>query len=150
LVLRDSLRAAAEALGVELKFFDAREPGQFDEAFAAIGRERSDALLALSDPMFNINRVRLAELAAAHRLPAMWGSKEHVAAGGLMAYGPDVFDLFRRAAAYVDRIFKGARPANLPVEQPTKFELAVNISVARTLGVTLPAAILARADVVVQ
>jgi putative ABC transport system substrate-binding protein len=149
-LLAAPVQAAAAALGLETKFFEAREPGHFDEAFAAIGRERVDALLALSDPMFNINRVRLAELAAAHRVPAMWGSKEHVVAGGLMAYGPDVFDLFRRAATFVDRIFKGARPADLPVEQPTKFELAVNVRVARTLGVTLSPAILARADEVVQ
>jgi putative ABC transport system substrate-binding protein len=149
-VLKDFVQSAAGALGLELKFFGASEPGQFDEAFAAIGRERSDALLALSDPMFNINRVRLAELAAAHRLPAMWGSKEHVTAGGLMAYGPDVSDIFRRAATFVDRIFKGARPADLPVEQPTKFELAVNVRVARALGVTLAPVFLARADEVVQ
>jgi ABC-type uncharacterized transport system substrate-binding protein len=115
-----------------------------------MSRARADGLIVLADPMFVSVRVRIADLATKGRLPAMYGLGEHTEAGGLMSYGPSLPDLFRRAAAYVDRILKGAKPADLPVERPTKFELVVNLKTAKALGLTIPASVLARADDVIQ
>jgi putative ABC transport system substrate-binding protein len=115
-------------------------------------RERADALLVLLDPTFGqpAPRERIAELAARSRLPAMYALRLHVDAGGLMAYGADIFDLYRRTAVYVDKILKGAKPADLPIEQPTKFELVVNLETAKALGLTIPPSILQRADQVIE
>jgi putative ABC transport system substrate-binding protein len=105
---------------------EARDPGDLDRIFAVIAQERAEALLVAADSMFIIHRARLAELAAKNRVPAMYGIREHVEAGGLMAYGPSALVNYRRAAYFVDRILRGAKPADLPVEQPTKFELVIN------------------------
>ena len=144
------LKSTAESLGVQLQFVEAREPNQFDGAFAAMAGKRAEALLVLPDPMFNTNRARLAELAARHRLPAMYGQTVHAEAGGLMAYGPNMSDLFRRSATFVDKILKGAKPGDLPVEQPTKFELVINLKTANALGMTVPQSLLLRADEVIH
>ena len=113
-------------------------------------RDRAAAVILISSPAFIGDRRRLADLAITHRLPMVVGSKEYAEAGGLMSYGTDYPDLFRRAAAYVDKILKGAKPATLPVEQPTKFELVVNLKTARTLGLTIPQSLLQRADELIQ
>jgi ABC-type uncharacterized transport system substrate-binding protein len=121
-----------------------------DKAFAAIDKARVGALLVLSDPIFILHRAQIVDLARKSRLPAMYGTREFAAAGGLMAYGPDYGDLFRRAAFYVDKILRGARPADLPVEQPTKFELILNVKTAKALGLTFPTPLLGRADEVIE
>jgi putative ABC transport system substrate-binding protein len=144
------LKAAAGALGVQLQLLEARGPDEFDGAFAAMTKERVGALLVVADSMFIFHRARLADLAAKSRLPAAFGNRADVEAGGLMSYGPSLRDLWRRAATYVDKILKGAKPADLPVEQPTKFELVVNLKTARSLGLTIPPSILARADQVIE
>jgi putative ABC transport system substrate-binding protein len=113
-------------------------------------RGQADALLTFEDSMFWLHRRRLAELEAKHRLPTMHDLREFVEAGSLMAYGPDLADLFRRAAIYVDKILKGAKPADLPVEQPTKFDLVINLKTAKALGLTIPQSLLLRADQVIQ
>ena len=137
-------------MGVQLYAFEARDPGEFDRAFAAMVRERTGALIILADPMFFGERTRIAELAARSRLPSMTLLMEHAEAGSLMAYGPSTHDNFRRAATYVDKILKGAKPGDLPIEQPTKFELVVNLKAAKALGLTIPQSILIRADRVIQ
>jgi len=136
LALREA-EIAARALGVELQVLEARTLHDFDSAFAAISKKRAGALLVLGDVMFTIHRIRLADLAAKARLPAMYGTREYVEAGGLMSYGPITRELFRRAASYVDKILKGANPGELPVEQPTKFELVINMKTAKALGLTI-------------
>jgi putative ABC transport system substrate-binding protein len=110
----------------------------------------TDGLLQVAAPLFTTHRARLVGLAATSRLPAIYGTKEIVDAGGLMFYGPDGSDLFRRAATYIDKILKGANPADLPVEQPTKFELVINLKTAKALGLTIPPSLLARADQVIE
>ncbi len=144
------VNVAARSLGVQLQLLEARGPNEFDGAFAAMAKERVGALLVLSDAMLNSHRVRLADLAARSRLPAAYGVRESVEAGGLMSYGPSFLDLFRRAATYVDKILKGARPGDLPVEQPTKFELVINLKTAKALGLTIPPSLLQRADQVIE
>jgi putative ABC transport system substrate-binding protein len=120
-------------------------------AFADARKERAEVLIALASPFFFAHRTRLVELAARHRLPTMYFQREFVVgSGGLMSYGPNLWDLFRRAAGYVDKILKGAKPADLPVEQPTKFELVVNLKTAKALGLTIPPSVLARADEVIE
>ena len=119
-------------------------------AFGAMAKERAGAVLVVADSLFNLHRARLAELTATHRLPSMHGIREMVDAGGLMSYGPDTTYQIRYAATYVDKILKGAKPADLPVEQPTKFEVVINLQTAKTLGLTMPPALLARADHVIQ
>ena len=122
----------------------------FDSAFSAIVLERAGTVLVLSTPLFMGGAQRLAELALTHKLPTMFGPREHVEAGGLMSYGPSVRDLFRRSATFVDKILKGAKPGDLPVEQPTKFELVINLKTAKALGLTIPPSVLIRADEVIQ
>ena len=145
-----NVKSAARTLGVELLLLEASEPGEFDGAFAAMANERVGALFVFGDPMLGVHRARLADLAVQYRLPSMHTNRPHVEAGGLMCYGPSFSDLWRRAAAYVDKILKGARPADLPVEQPTKFELVINLKTAKALGLEIPARLLARADEVIE
>ena len=149
LAIREA-NVAARSLGVQLQLLEARGPNEFDGAFAAMAKERVGALLVLSDAMLNSHRTRLADLAARSRLPAAYGVRESVEAGGLMSYGPSFLDLYRRSAAYVDKILKGAKPADLPVEQPTKFELVFNLKTAKALGLTIPQSLLQRADQVIE
>jgi len=141
---------AARALGLQLQLLEARGPDELEGAFAAMTRERASALLVQVDVIFALHARRLADLAAKRHLPAMYGSREHVEAGGLMSYAPNIPDLFRRAATYVDKILKGAKPADLPVEQPTRFELIINLKTAKALGLTIPPSLLVRADQVIE
>jgi putative ABC transport system substrate-binding protein len=141
---------AARALTVRLQPLEARAPGEIDSAFAAMTRERAGAVIVLVDSMFAAHRTRIADLAAKSRLPAVYGLTDHAEAGGLIAYGPNVADLYRRAAVYVDKILKGAKPADLPVEQPSKFELVINLKTAKALGLTIPPSVLVRSDQVIE
>jgi putative ABC transport system substrate-binding protein len=141
---------AARALGVRLQLVEARSPADFDRAFSDMTRARAGALAVLGSAMFFSERRRLVDLAAKNRLPAVYTSRDIVDAGGLMSYGPNLADLFRRAATYVDKILKGAKPGDLPVEQPTKFELIINLKTAKALGLTIPPSVLGRADEVIQ
>jgi ABC-type uncharacterized transport system substrate-binding protein len=143
-------KVAARALGVRPQFIEARGPADFDRAFSDMTRARAGALTVFANAMFTIERRRLVDLAAKNRLPALYAFREYVDAGGLMAYGPNLADLYRRAATYVDRILKGTQPGDLPVEQPTKFELAINLKTAKALGLTIPQSVLGRADHVVE
>ena len=138
--------AAARALGLRLQRVEARGPEEFDAAFAAIARERADALLVAGGSTFLVNRVKLADLALKARLPTMGSFREGVQAGALMAYAVNMADFVGHAAVYVDKILKGAKPADLPVERPTKFELVINQKTAKALGLTMPPALLQRAD----
>jgi putative ABC transport system substrate-binding protein len=144
------LTVAARSMGVQLQLLEARGPNEFDSAFAAMVRERAKALLVVLDPIFLMHRAQLRDLAAKSRLPAMYGLRDHTEAGGLMSYGADVRENFRRAATYVDKILKGAKPADLPVEQPTKFELVINLKTAKALGLTIPRSLLLRADQIIE
>jgi putative ABC transport system substrate-binding protein len=141
---------AGRSLRIQPQILKAQGPADFDSAFAAMKRERADALYVVGDPMFHQHRTRLAELAARGRLPAVYELREHAEAGGLMAYGPNTVDMYRHAATYVDKIFRGAKPGDLPVEQPTKFELVINSRAAKALALTIPPAVLARADDVIR
>ena len=141
---------AARALGVRFQLVEARGPADFDRVFSEVTNARAGGLVVLSTPMFSSERRRLVDLAARHRLPTMFPFRAYVDAGGLMSYGPNVAELFQRAAAYVDRILKGAKPADLPVEQPTKFELVINLKTAKDLGLTIPQSVLTRADDLIQ
>jgi putative ABC transport system substrate-binding protein len=141
---------AARSLGLELQSLEVRGPGDLEGAFRAAAKERAQALVALRNPAIFNERKRIAELAIKNRLPAIYDDREFVEAGGLMSYGTNQADLYRRAATYVDRILRGAKPADLPVEQPTKFELIVNLKTAKQIGLTVPANVLARADKVIK
>jgi putative ABC transport system substrate-binding protein len=146
-----NLTVAGQALGLSLHVLELRQAEELDPAFAALRREGVDALFVLSDPLLlNDLRGRIAALAATHRLPAMYGWKMYVEAGGLMSYGPRLPDLNRRAAYYVDRLLKGTKPGDLPVEQPTQFELVINLKTAQALGLTLPPSLLYQADEVIK
>jgi len=149
LMLREG-EVAARSLRVQLQILEVRGPDEFESAFATMTRERAGAVLVLTDAMFFLHRARLADLAAKHRLPAMYGVVDHAGAGGLMAYAVDARDNWRRAAAYVDKILKGARPADLPVEQPTRMEFVINLKTSKALGLTIPQSVLIRADRVIQ
>jgi putative ABC transport system substrate-binding protein len=141
---------AARALGMRLQSLDARGPSEIESAFAAMTTERAGAVIILIDSTLIDHRTRIADLAARRRLPMVSGTIETAEAGGLIAYGPSVRDMFRRAAAYVDKILKGAKPADLPIEQPTKFDLVINLRTARALGLTIPQSVLLRAYQVIQ
>ena len=141
---------AADALKVRLQILEARGPDDLERAFEAATRERAEAIQVYADQLTFVHRARIAELAAKSRLPAIYLFREHVEAGGLMSYGPSLHDLFRRAGGYVDKILKGAKPADLPVQQPTKFDLVINLKTAKALGLTIPQSVLIRADEVIQ
>ena len=145
-----NIKDAARSLGLQLQLLEARGPEGFDGAFAAMARERVGALLVVQDPAFIPHRARLVDLAATNRLPSIFTQREDAEAGGLMSYGPSLSDLYRRAGTYVDKILKGAKPGDLPIEQPTKFELVINLKTARALGLTVPPSLLQRADQVIE
>jgi putative ABC transport system substrate-binding protein len=152
-VSADELReveAAAHGLGLQLHALAVRHPDELDSVFAAMTREGAEALIALADAVFWYHRTRVVAPAAQHRLPAVFDAREFAEAGGLMTYGPSVPDSYRRAAVYVDKILKGTKPADLPVERPVKFELVINLKTAKALGVTIPPALLFQADEVLQ
>ena len=148
--LLEEAKAAARTLSVQLQILEARRPEELQGAFAIMTREHAGALVVFSDGMFLTHRRRLAELAAKGRLPAMFGRREFVDAGGLVSYAPSLGDNLRRAASYVDKILKGARPAELPIEQPTKFDLVLNRKAAKALGVAIPAPMLVQAAEVLE
>jgi putative ABC transport system substrate-binding protein len=139
---------AARALGLQLKPAAVRAPEDFEAAFKAVSG--AGALLNIDTPLFTTYRAQFVELAARNRLPAIWSNGIIVEAGGLMSYGTYIPALFRRAATYVDKVLKGARPGDLPVEQPTRFELVINLKTAKTLGMTIPFSLLQRADQVIE
>ena len=144
------VEGAARTLGVQLQMLDVQVPNDLDSAFAAMTRDRAGALLILADTMFTLHRARIASLAAKSRLPAVSGPREMAEAGLLMAYGRSLSYEFRRAATYVDKILKGANPGDLPVEQPTRFELVINLKTAKALGLTIPQSLLIRAEYVIE
>ena len=148
--VRKGAELAGRALAMRLQFVEARAPEDFERAFSDMTRARVRAVVVVVTAMFVQQRRRLVELAAKSRLPAVYGSSESVDAGGLMSYGPNLADSFRRAATYVDKILKGAKPGDLPIEQPTKFELIVNLKTAKALGLTIPPSLLQRADQVIE
>jgi putative ABC transport system substrate-binding protein len=141
---------AAQALGVRLQTLEARSPQEIDGAFAAMTRERAGSLLIIPDTLFWSQRRQIVELAVKRRLPSMRIGEAYAEAGGLMSYGPSYLDLERRAATFVDRILKGANPADLPVAQPTKFELVINLKTAKAIGLTIPQPLLQRADRIID
>jgi putative ABC transport system substrate-binding protein len=143
-------RAAAAILGLILQSLDVRKPDELDSALATIARDRPDALVLPIDSMIYEQRTRIAEFAVKQGLPSMGPYREFVEVGGLMAYGASIPDIFRRSVGYIDKILKGAKPADLPVEQPTKYEFIINLKTAKLLGLTIPPAVLARADEVIQ
>jgi putative ABC transport system substrate-binding protein len=149
-VLLREANAAARSLRLHLQASEIREPDDLGRAFAAMTRERVGALLVLPDGMFLLHRARIVDLAAKRRVPAVYALREHVDAGGLVFYGASLRDGFRRVATYVDKILKGAKPADLPIEQPTKFELVINLKTAKALGLTIPPSLLRRADQVIE
>ena len=142
--------AAVRTLGVHLQLVDVRRPDELDRAFSTMTRERSDALIVFPSSMLFSERRRIVALVAKSRLPSMFNNRESVELGGLISYGTNLTDLNRRAATYVDKILKGAKPADLPVEQPTTFELVINLKTAKALGLTIPPSLLLRADEVIQ
>jgi putative ABC transport system substrate-binding protein len=149
-IQRKEAENTARALGVQLQIQDARGPNEIERAFAALARERTSPLIILNDPVFFSERKRIADLSMNHRLVAVSGTLEYADVGGLMAYGPSFPDMYRRAATYVDKILKGAKPSELPVERPKKFELIVNLKAAQQIGLTIPPHVLARADRVIK
>ena len=148
-MLREAV-VAARALRVQLKFFEAQGPADIDKAFSEMIMARADALTMFPTSLLFGEQRRLVDLAAKNRLPAVYPWNDFANAGGLMAYGADLPDNVRRAATYVDKILKGAKPGDLPVEQPTKFELVINLKAARALDLTIPQSVLARADEVIE
>ena len=140
----------AKSLRLALEPYELRGPGDFDRVFAAIERSRPDALMTTADPLIASYPKRIVEFAAKNRLPSMFPSREFVVAGGLMFYGGSIPEMYRRAAIYVDRILKGIKPSDLPVEQPTKFDMVINLKVAKLLGLTIPQSLLLRADEIIQ
>jgi putative tryptophan/tyrosine transport system substrate-binding protein len=143
-------QAGGRTLGIEVQSLEVRGPEDFDRAFETVRRLRPDALITVEDPLTASYTTRIAEFTARQQLPSLHGIREFVAAGGLMSYGANIADLFRRAAYYVDKILKGAKPADLPVQQPTKFELVINLKTAKALGLEVPATLLVRADEVIE
>ena len=145
----NEVQSAARTLGIEVVAPEIRRREDIASAFEAL-KGRAEAIYVASDPLLNSNRVRIATLALGLRLPAQYTFREYVEAGGLMSYGPSFPDLFRRAAEYVDKILRGAKPTDLPVEQPTKFDLVINLTTAKALGLKIPSTLLARADEVIE
>ena len=145
-----AVEVAGPSLGLRVQTVPVRSATEFDSAFSAIIRERAGAVLVLSTPIFIAGASRLAELALTHKLPSMFGPRHHVEAGGLMSYSPDRLDNWRCAATYVDKILKGTKPADLPVQQPTRFEFVINLKTAKQIGLTIPPNLLARADTVIK
>jgi putative tryptophan/tyrosine transport system substrate-binding protein len=144
------IATVARSLSVQLQLLNVKKPDDFESAFASVVRGKVDALIVLTQGVFTRNRTRIVELAAKCRLPAIYHRNDFVKAGGLMSYGPDHTDLYRRAATYVDKILRGAKPSDLPVEQPTKFELVINLKTAKQIGVTIPSEVLMWADEVIK
>jgi putative ABC transport system substrate-binding protein len=143
-------QAGGRTLGIEVRSLEVRGPDDFDSAFEAVRGLRPDALITVEDPLTADHRTRIAAFAGRQQLPSLHGIREFVAAGGLISYGANLADLFRRAAYYVDKILRGAKPADLPVQQPTKFEMVINRKAAKALGLNMPPTLLARADEVIE
>jgi putative ABC transport system substrate-binding protein len=148
--LKEVLPVAARALGLTVQSWEVRGADDFDRVFAALNKQRPNGLYAPPGPLFTTNRNRIVDFALKSRLPSMWGNREFVDAGGLMSYGADQEDSYRRVAYYVDRILKGTTPAELPVEQPMKFELVVNLKTAKQIALTIPPDLLARATKIIR
>ena len=148
--LLNEAKDVARMMGVQLQLVEVRGPGELEVAFSTIVREHPDALVVFPSPALYSAQERIVELAAKHRLPSIYFAREFVAIGGLISYGPSIADLFRRGATYVDKILKGAKPGNLPIEQPTTFELVINLKTAQALGITIPQSLLVRAEEVIQ
>jgi putative ABC transport system substrate-binding protein len=146
----EELPQAAQKLAVALPIVEATTAEELDIAFASAAAQHADAIVVFGDPLTFSNAPRVAALAANHRLPAIYLFRLHVINGGLISYGPDIADLWLRAGSYVDKILKGTKPSDLPVEQPTKFELVINMKTAKALGLTVPPSLLARADEVIE
>src|SRR5262245_41993095 len=146
----DETRSAARTLGLDLHVVETRAPGELAKAFDTLSVQRANALAVLADPMFVAQRRRIAELAASHRIPAIYHLRQFVEAGGLMFYGADYVEAFEQAAVLVDKVLKGAKPTDLPVERPWRFALAINLKTAKALGLTIPQSLLLRADQVIQ
>jgi len=143
-------QSAGLTMGIEVRSLEVRGPDDFDTAFEAARGLHPDALITVEDPLTLVHRAPIAEFAAREQLPSIHGTREFVAAGGLMSYGASLLDQFRRAASYVDKILRGAKPADLPIQQPTKFEMVINLKTAKALGLTVPPLLLARADEVIE
>jgi putative ABC transport system substrate-binding protein len=150
LELKEVLPVAARALRLTIEPWEVRAAKEFDRVFAALSKERPDGLYVLGSALMSANRKRIADLAIKSRLPSVYSTREAVDAGGLMYYGADLADSYRRVAYFVDRILKGAKPADLPVEQPTKFELVINLKTAKQIGLTIPPEVLARATKLIK
>ena len=150
LEVKEVLPAAARALGLTVRSWEVRAADDFEKVFAALSKERPDGLYVPAGPLMNANQKRIVGFALKSRLPSMYNRREAVDAGGLMSYGADLADSYRRVAYYVDRILKGAKPADLPVEQPTKFELVINLKTAKQIGLTIPPEVLARATKLIK
>jgi putative tryptophan/tyrosine transport system substrate-binding protein len=144
------IRSAARPLGIEVLSTEVRSSNDFKTAYEVIARQRPDALMAMTGPIMFSQRKQIAEFALMNRLPSAYPTREFVEAGGLMSYGPDMNDLYRRAAGYVDKILKGAKPGDLPVEEPKKFELVINLKTAKTIGLEISPKLLALADEVIE
>jgi putative ABC transport system substrate-binding protein len=149
-LILDRIEIASKVLRVQLQILEAKQVGEFEKAFSKMANDRINALLVVPDPTFDTQQKHLAELTIKNRLPAVYNKSVFAEAGGLLAYGAHYLDFFRRAAIYVDKILKGARPADLPVEQPTKFEFVINLKTAKQIGLTIPPNVLARADKVIR
>jgi putative ABC transport system substrate-binding protein len=150
LQVKDNIPVAARELGLTVRPWEVRDADAFEKVFAALNNERSDGLYILGGQLMRTNQKRIVGFALKSSLPSVHPNREAVDAGGLMSYGADQADIYRRAATYIDKILKGAKPGDLPVEQPTKFELAINLKTAKQIGLTIPPNVLARADRVVK
>jgi putative tryptophan/tyrosine transport system substrate-binding protein len=144
------MHAAAQALGLKLRILEASDEKGIESAFATFARDKADALLVGSDPIFDVHRDKLVALVAAAGLPAIYQFRDYATAGGLMSYDPDIVDAHRQIGVYAGKILKGAIPADLPIQQPTKFQLVINLQTAKALGLTVPPTLLARADEVIE